>query len=107
MAKELTGLKENVDEVFSGTRLENERDTLAQEGRGGAVDVVTAGGWEQSQPPNFCGRVGSSAGNLNPHPSSRRLALFPHPDVHVAAQSGQEFTEPLDRELLQTPAHNG
>src|SRR5208337_2134455 len=39
--------------------------------------------------------------NLNPHLALRRLSLFLHADVYVAAESSQEFTEPLDREFFQ------
>ncbi len=48
-----------------------------------------------------------SARNLNPHPASRRLAPFSHTDVHIAAESSQEFTEPLDREFFQAASDDG
>jgi hypothetical protein len=38
-----------------------------------------------------------SSGNLDPHLTLRRPALFLNADVHVAAESRQEFTEPGDR----------
>jgi hypothetical protein len=47
-----------VDDEFSGTHLKYRRGRgCALKGCGGAADVVTAGGWEQSQPPNFLASI--------------------------------------------------